>query len=194
MLELDKLLRDLDHTLDKVLVFLLTVFPFILRTKQPQITLAALASAGVTSQLRILALTISLKSAVEGNIIFSYRFFAWTAQAIYHLLNNLMLSFTVWTNPKLAHLLWVAYMQPARVHFKKQVRQTKCTAMDNKNCIHFAVICDPVDLDKILETYDVGDGFFIEPNPKLVARYLGLLCDLQTTTVACHVVATQIES
>jgi hypothetical protein len=80
--------------------------------------------------------------------------------------------------------------------------------MDNKSSVHFAVICDPVDLDKILEAYDVGDGVFTEPHPKLVARYLALLCDLQTTTVTCHIesmhglshqvhklpVATQIES
>jgi hypothetical protein len=51
-------------------------------------------------------------------------------------------------------------MHPARVHFKKQVRQTKRASMDNKSCVHFAVICDPVDLDDILEAYDVGDMAF----------------------------------
>ncbi len=59
--------------------------------------------------------------------------------------------------------------------------------MDSKSCVHFTVICDPVDLDKILEAYDVGDGFFTEPNPKPVARYLELLRDLQTTTIAHHI-------
>jgi hypothetical protein len=59
--------------------------------------------------------------------------------------------------------------------------------MDNKSCVYFAVICDPVDIDKILEAYDVGDGAFTEPHPQLVARYLALLSDIQTTTVACHI-------
>jgi hypothetical protein len=99
-------------------------------------------------------------------------------------------------------------MQPVRVYFKKQVRQTKHTAMDNKSCVRFAVICDPVDLDKILGAYDVGDGVFTSPHPKLVAMYLALPHDLQTTTIDCHIesmhglshqkhkhsVATQIES
>jgi hypothetical protein len=44
--------------------------------------------------------------------------------------------------------------------------------MDNKRCVHFAVVCDPVDLDEILEAYDVGDGIFTEPHPKLVASIL----------------------
>ena len=47
--------------------------------------------------------------------------------------------------------------------------------------------CDPVDLDDILEAYDDGDVVFTEPHPKLLARYLALLCDLETTTVACHI-------
>jgi len=55
------------------------VHPFILRTEQPQITLAVLTSSGVTSLPGILAVTISLKSNVVGNIIFSNRSFAWTA-------------------------------------------------------------------------------------------------------------------
>ncbi len=59
--------------------------------------------------------------------------------------------------------------------------------MDNKSCAHFAVKCDPVDLDKILEAYDVDDGFSTEPKPKLVARYLALLHDLQATTIAHHI-------
>ncbi len=54
-------------------------------------------------------------------------------------------------------------------------------------CVLFPVICDPVDLDEILEAYDIGNGFFTEPHPKLVARYLALFCDLETTTIACHI-------
>jgi hypothetical protein len=70
---------------------------------------------------------------------------------------------------------------------QKASQAIKHTAMDNKNCVHFAVICDPVDLDKILEAYDVDDGILTEPDQKFVARYLALLCDLQTTTIAHHV-------
>ncbi len=46
---------------------------------------------------------------------------------------------------------------------------------------------DPVNLDEIPEAYDVGDGIFTETHPKLVARYLVLLHDLETTTIACHI-------
>ena len=77
----------------------LTVYPFILRTEQPQITLAVLTSSGVTSLPGILAVTISLKSNVVENIIFLNRSFAWTAMAICCLQNNFMLSFTVSTKP-----------------------------------------------------------------------------------------------
>jgi hypothetical protein len=71
--------------------------------------------------------------------------------------------------------------------FQKVSQATKHAAMDNKRCVHLAVIHDPVDLDKILEAYDVGDGVFAETNPKFVARYLALLRDLQTATIAFHV-------
>jgi hypothetical protein len=86
-------------------------------------------------------------------------------------------------------------MQPARVHFKKQVRQTKHVVMGSKSFICFTIICDPVDLDKILEAYDVGDGILTEPHPNLVDRYLALLHDLQTMLLvilrACMVFFTK---
>jgi hypothetical protein len=58
---------------------------------------------------------------------------------------------------------------------------------DNKSCVHVAVICDPVDLDEILEAYDVGDGVFTEPHPNLVSRYLALLRALETIIFACYI-------
>jgi hypothetical protein len=59
--------------------------------------------------------------------------------------------------------------------------------MDNKSCVHFAVICHPVNLDEILEAYDVGDGLVAKPGPEFVSRYLALLGDLETTTIAQHI-------
>jgi hypothetical protein len=76
LLELISSLEILITLWRKLFVFLLTVFPFILRTEQSRIAFAALASVDVTSQPGILALTISLKSVVKGKIIFSYRSFA----------------------------------------------------------------------------------------------------------------------
>jgi hypothetical protein len=67
---------------------------------------------------------------------------------------------------------------------KARQAKNRCTAMDKQISCPLCCICDPVDLDKILEAFDVGDGFLTEPDPKLVARYLVLFCDLQTTTVA----------
>ncbi len=64
---------------------------------------------------------------------------------------------------KLTHLHWVADVQTARVHFKQQIRQAKCTAVDNKCCVQLAIIGHPVNLDKVLEVNDVGDGFLAEP-------------------------------
>ncbi len=80
----------------KHLPFRQTVFPFILRTDQPQITSAALTSSIVTSDPRTPpTLTIALKSEVKGNFIFSYSSLALTTPAIWHLLNNFILSCTV---------------------------------------------------------------------------------------------------
>jgi hypothetical protein len=66
-----------------------------------------------------------------------------------------------------------------------QANQMHCN--EQQSCVHFAIICDPVDLDKILEAYAFSDGFFTESIPKLVARYLALLHGFQTTTIACHI-------
>ncbi len=67
LLELDELLGNLDNTLRHTLAFLLTVFPFILRTDRPQISSVALTSSVVTSDPGTPpTLTIALKSDVEG--------------------------------------------------------------------------------------------------------------------------------
>jgi hypothetical protein len=63
---------------------------------------------------------------------------------------------------KLTHLLWVADVHTARVHFKQQIRQAKCTAVNNKCCVQLAIIGHPVTLDEVLEANDVGDGFLAE--------------------------------
>jgi hypothetical protein len=77
-------------------------------------------------------------------------------------------------------------MQPAWVHFKQQIRQAKRTAMDHKCCVHFAIIRHPITLNKILETYDICDGFLAVPNQILVAWYLAFLGDLVTAVIARH--------
>ncbi len=71
-----------------------------------------------------------------------------------------MLSSTDWTNP----LLWIAEVQTARVHFKQQIRQAKCTVVDNECCVQLTIIGHPVMHDKVLEENDVGDGFLAEPD------------------------------
>ncbi len=99
--KLDELLGDLDHTLNKALFVFLTLFPFILILEQSQISLVVLTSSDVTPQPGILpALTIALKSVVEGAIIFLKRSLAQTAPAICHLQHNFMLSFAVYAKPK----------------------------------------------------------------------------------------------
>jgi hypothetical protein len=51
---------------------------------------------------------------------------------------------------KLTHLLWIADVQTERVHFEEQVRETKLLVMDDISHLHFAIICDPIDLDQVL--------------------------------------------
>ena len=58
--------------------------------------------------------------------------------------------------------------------------------MDYKCSVHFAIVHHPITLDKVLETYDVSDGFLAVPNQILVAWYLAFLGDLETTAIACH--------
>ncbi len=77
-------------------------------------------------------------------------------------------------------------MQPAWVHFKQHIRQAKCTAMDHKCSVHFAILRCPITLDKVLETYDVSDGFLAVPNQILVAWYLAFLGDIEIAAIACH--------
>jgi hypothetical protein len=58
--------------------------------------------------------------------------------------------------------------------------------MDHKCSVHFDIVLHPIPLDKVLETYDVSDGFLAVPNQILVAWYLAFLGDLETTAFACH--------
>jgi hypothetical protein len=67
--------------------------------------------------------------------------FARAAPAICRLLNNVMLSF----------------------HFKNQIWQSKFSTMDHKSRVHFTIISHYVDLDKILETDDVGNSSLAKP-------------------------------
>jgi hypothetical protein len=77
-------------------------------------------------------------------------------------------------------------MQTTGVHFKQQARQPKCTAMDNKCGAQLAIIGYSVALDEILEANNVGYCLLAVPNWVLVAWYLALLGDPQTTTIARH--------
>ncbi len=58
--------------------------------------------------------------------------------------------------------------------------------MDHKCSVHFTIVRHPITLDKVLETYDVSDGFLAVPNQMLVAWYLAFLSDLETAVIACH--------
>ncbi len=58
--------------------------------------------------------------------------------------------------------------------------------MDHKFSVHFTIVLHPLTLDKVLETYDVSDGFLAVPNQILVAWYLAFLGDLETNAIACH--------
>jgi hypothetical protein len=51
---------------------------------------------------------------------------------------------------KLTHLLWVANVQTTRMHLKEEVRETKLLMMDVKGHFSFAIICDPINLDKAI--------------------------------------------
>jgi hypothetical protein len=77
-------------------------------------------------------------------------------------------------------------MQPAWVHLKQQIWQAKHTAMDHKCGVHFAIIHHSITLNKILETYDIRDGFLAVPNQILVAWYLAFLGDLEIAAIARH--------
>ncbi len=77
-------------------------------------------------------------------------------------------------------------MQTAGMHFKQQVRQPKSTAMDNKCGVQLAIIGYSEALDEILEAKNVSYCLVAVPNWVLVAWYLAILCDPQTTTIAHH--------
>jgi len=58
--------------------------------------------------------------------------------------------------------------------------------MDQKCCVQLAIIGYLITLDKVHEANDICYGFLAVPNKILVARYLALLGDLQTTAIARH--------
>jgi hypothetical protein len=80
---------------------------------------------------------------------------------------------------KLTHLLGIAHMQTAGMHFKQQVRQPKSTVMDNDCGVQLAIIGYSVALDEILKANNVGYCLLAVPNWVLVAWYLALLRDPQ---------------
>ena len=88
---------------------------------------------------------------------------------------------------KLTHFLWVTYMQPARMHFKNQIWQSKFSTVDHKCCVHFTIISHSVDLDQILETDDVGNSFLAKPYPEFVSGQLAFLRDPETSAIARHI-------
>jgi hypothetical protein len=47
------------------------------------------------------------------------------------------------------------------MHFKQQVRQPRSTAMNNKGCVHLAIIGHSVTLDEILEAYKLVIAFLL---------------------------------
>ncbi len=49
---------------------------------------------------------------------------------------------------KLTHLLLIAYVQTTQVHFEEQIRETILLAMNDKSCLNFAIISDPVDFNQ----------------------------------------------
>jgi hypothetical protein len=64
-------------------------------------------------------------------------------------------------------------MQTTWVHFEEQVRETKLLVMDNKSHLNFTIICDPIDLDQVL---DVGDSLLAKPNSEFVSWQFTLCC------------------
>ncbi len=77
-------------------------------------------------------------------------------------------------------------MQTAGMHFKQQVMQPKSTSMDNECRAQLAIRGYSVALDEILEANNVSYCLLAVPNRVLVAWYLALLGDPQTTTIARH--------
>jgi hypothetical protein len=133
------------------LFFLLTVLPFILRMEHPQITLGAFASSSGTSLPRTPpALTIALKSAVEEQINLFEQILCLSSTGDLPLAKKFHVVLDRLDESKLTHFLWIADVQTARVHLEEQGRETKLLAMDDKSCLNFAIICDPIDLDRVL--------------------------------------------
>ena len=58
--------------------------------------------------------------------------------------------------------------------------------MNDKSCVHLAIIGHSVALDEVLEAYYVGNSLLAVPDWILVAWNLTLLGDPQTTAIARH--------
>jgi hypothetical protein len=99
LLELDKLLRDLDHTLDMALHVSSCGVPFHLENQATPNYFGGLGIRRCYITTRDTSSDYYPKVSCGWKYLFSYRSFAWTASAICRLLNNFMLSFSVWKNP-----------------------------------------------------------------------------------------------
>jgi hypothetical protein len=112
---------------------LLIVFPFIFSTDWPQITSAALTLSGMTSHHEIPpALTITLKISSRG-IDHLFKQISCSHCPVYlSLAEQLHAILNCPDKSKLTHILRVANMQPAWVHFKQHIGQAKCIVMDHK--------------------------------------------------------------
>ncbi len=61
--------------------------------------------------------------------------------------------------------------------------------MNNKSCVHLAIIGHSVTLDEILEAYNVGNSLLAVPDWILIAWNLAFLSDLQTPSLLVMVSA-----
>jgi hypothetical protein len=95
LLELEKLLRNLDHTLNKALCISSYSVPLLLEDWGTPNYSGGLGILRCYIATRDTSSDYLPKVRCGGKIIFSNRSFARTALAIWHLLNNFILSFTV---------------------------------------------------------------------------------------------------
>jgi hypothetical protein len=115
------------------LLFLITVLPFILRTERPPPCTDDCLEIHSGRENHLFKQILCSNST--SNLPLAKKF--------HFVLDRL-------DESKLTHLLWIADVQTTRVHLKEQVRETKLLAMDNKSCLNFAIICDPLDPDQVL--------------------------------------------
>jgi len=65
------------------------------------------------------------------------------------------------------------------------------STMDHNHCVHFTIISHSVDLDKILDTDDVGDSFLAKPYPEFVSGQLAFLRDPEASAILNHIESVQ---